>query len=590
MCSAAEALFTFTAASAELRLPVMEARPVGGGRIRAAAAIAVDPAAEADPRALQAEFSGRGLDPALAQGYAPALRNAGHLRDTVGRVSLRGSAVGSHAAPVIRAAVDAPHCGSQAVLVLERERAAGSLRAPALLASGTVLTEFPPFEEQKLALTQADATAMAQPRVTGAGPAASPPWHDRSLCMMDMHGEMWRGTQAVRECGSGTAYCYRRACRRFWPAELSWAPRCDVGDSWMDGRVDDSVLHGGRAALRTVQVGICVGDSAGVSVCTRAGARGLVDVRGMDLQPFMQALEDPPAAPALAPPAAGGDAGGVTAAAMPARLRGQLKLWMNERAAEEAGDGSEPAREGGGGEGASYEGSMELQGLRVNQMQLAHGLKGDFALADGRFQLDADGFWAYEKLRMDLNFAGLAMLERLASLEGLLGEAGLAASGGRVVDGPADQMLLDRQRQRAGGSSVELQHGNMTVCAAVDSAMEQVCCVLCAVACRVDEAGAVGVFQGVAGVQVEVKADGVPLDKLNIGGVKGTLRNVDVSANLRTREARAALDVRKPHLQVCLRLTVPPRCGGPPRPQRPPGAGHQPPPPASPPWVRMCML
>lgn len=49
---------------------------------------------------------------------------------------------------------------------------------------------------------------------------------------------------------------------------------------------------------------------------------------------------------------------------------------------------------------------------------------------------------------------------------------------------------------------------------------------------------------------MEVKADGLPLEKLNIGGVKGTLRNVDIAANLRTRAASASLDVIKPHLQV----------------------------------------
>lgn len=53
-------------------------------------------------------------------------------------------------------------------------------------------------------------------------------------------------------------------------------------------------------------------------------------------------------------------------------------------------------------------------------------------------------------------------------------------------------------------------------------------------------------------VQVEVKADGLPLEKLSIGGVKGTLRNVDMSANLRTRAASATLDLIKPHLQVSI--------------------------------------
>lgn len=198
-----------------------------------------------------------------------------------------------------------------------------------------------------------------------------------------------------------------------------------------------------------------------------AGARGLLDVRGLDLQPLMQALEDPAAAAA---PAAD-DGSSARSPPLPARLRGQLKLWLNERSpdAAVAGEAVRPP------DAAAYDGSMELQGLRVNQMQLAHGLKGDFSFDDGRFQLDADGFWAYEKLRVDLNLPGLSMLERLASLEGLLGEDGAEASGGRVADGPANEFLLDRGRQRAGGSSVELQHGNMRVSASVDSAMEQVC-------------------------------------------------------------------------------------------------------------------
>lgn len=211
-----------------------------------------------------------------------------------------------------------------------------------------------------------------------------------------------------------------------------------------------------------------------------AGARGLLDVRGLDLQPLMQALEDPAAPPgaadaATAPAAGPPDPATGLPAPMPARLRGQLKLWMNERGSDGAADSSGVGDgSAAGGRGVSYDGSMELQGLRVNQMQLAHGLKGDFSVDDGRFQLDADGFWAYEKLRVDLNFAGLGMLERLASLEGLLGEGGLEGSGGRVAEGPANEMLLGPRRARAGGSLLELQHGNMKVSASVDGAMEQV--------------------------------------------------------------------------------------------------------------------
>jgi hypothetical protein len=61
-------------------------------------------------------------------------------------------------------------CGSQAIVVLGRDQAFGSVRAPILLASATVLTEFPPFEVQKRAMTQAQASALAKPRITGAPP------------------------------------------------------------------------------------------------------------------------------------------------------------------------------------------------------------------------------------------------------------------------------------------------------------------------------------------------------------------------------------------------------------------------------------
>ena len=58
-------------------------------------------------------------------------------------------------------------CGSQAIVVLRREQAFASVRAPKLLGSATLLTEFPPFDVQKRAVTQAQASALATPLVTG---------------------------------------------------------------------------------------------------------------------------------------------------------------------------------------------------------------------------------------------------------------------------------------------------------------------------------------------------------------------------------------------------------------------------------------
>lgn len=57
---------------------------------------------------MQAEFSGVGLDPAAAAAYIPTLKNREAIRSSIGPVSLRGNAKGSHVSPCIRASVEAP--------------------------------------------------------------------------------------------------------------------------------------------------------------------------------------------------------------------------------------------------------------------------------------------------------------------------------------------------------------------------------------------------------------------------------------------------------------------------------------------------
>ena len=53
------------------------------------------------------------------------------------------------------------------MLELTRDHATLKLKAPALDAAATVRTQLPPYELQKTAKTQAEATAMREPRILG---------------------------------------------------------------------------------------------------------------------------------------------------------------------------------------------------------------------------------------------------------------------------------------------------------------------------------------------------------------------------------------------------------------------------------------
>ena len=63
---------------------------------------------------MQAEFSGVGLDPAALAAYLPPVRNPAAVRASIGPVSLRGNAKGSHESSCIRASVEAPRCACRA--------------------------------------------------------------------------------------------------------------------------------------------------------------------------------------------------------------------------------------------------------------------------------------------------------------------------------------------------------------------------------------------------------------------------------------------------------------------------------------------
>lgn len=283
-----------------------------------------------------------------------------------------------------------------------------------------------------------------------------------------------------------------------------------------------------------------------------AGARGVIDVRGADLQRLKEALDDPSDVPTSSSAATEDPAAPDT----PLRVRGCLKLRVNEtplpatppdvdiQAAKAAlsratsaqglepvspavgaGAGDAPVVATGGAQefdatqfaarqsAGAYDGTFELQGVRFNQLQLAHALKGDFRLSDGRLQLDGDGFWAYEKLRANIDFTSLENLGELADMEKLL-EASKAAGDGttdskvpeasagfekrqfgkllgagdseKLKSYPLGTAALKESAGRAhmhaippeqgleGGSTVELRHGNMVLRADVDARGEEV--------------------------------------------------------------------------------------------------------------------
>lgn len=223
------------------------------------------------------------------------------------------------------------------------------------------------------------------------------------------------------------------------------------------------------------------------------GARGVIDVRGADLQQLKQAFEDPPDTPT--PTATPPDRPSTTPTDAPLRVRGQLKLRMHEAPPQSDSASDSTTTKAGGKIGpvataspimsspaeahlmgahsaesdavatgalfdavrfaerqraGAYNGTFELQGVRVNQLQLAHALKGDFGLGDGRLQLDGDGFWAYEKLRADVNFAALERLSELADVQNLL-EASVV-TGGSVNSGHSNAVLAPTTQSKVKAS------------------------------------------------------------------------------------------------------------------------------------------
>ena len=167
VCRSGFVVFTFNTASGQFIIPTAEVNPVHGGQLRVSGYMDLSASAEHNPSAIQMDFSGSGFDIASANAYLGDIKDAEFLRESTGRLRVRGNMTGAHSAPVNRFNIESQDRPGQCLVLLTRDRAAMRLRAPALDVSASALTEFPDYETQKEVLTQEDAVAMRAPRYLG---------------------------------------------------------------------------------------------------------------------------------------------------------------------------------------------------------------------------------------------------------------------------------------------------------------------------------------------------------------------------------------------------------------------------------------
>ena len=160
-------MFTLNTGSGQLVVPASEIHPTHGGTVRTSGLMNLHPAAEHDPAAVQLDFSGAALDVRSLAPYIGGAGSAEYVAAEAGKVQLVGHMTGAHSAPVVRFKAETQGGEGQCLVLMTRDRAAARVRLPALEASATVLTEFPPYEEQKAVMTQEEAIAMREPEYTG---------------------------------------------------------------------------------------------------------------------------------------------------------------------------------------------------------------------------------------------------------------------------------------------------------------------------------------------------------------------------------------------------------------------------------------
>lgn len=384
--SAASLVFSLDTASQDMTLHAVHAEPVGGGVLQGTGTVGVSPQAETDPNALAVTVQAYGL-PAedLARRYLPegAQLPPGIL---VGAASANATLKGAHLSPVIDVAFAAPEGGANGTARFTRTSTAVTLRSPYVDAVATVHVDPPSYEAIKAANTQAEATALAAPNVTG----------------------------------------------------------CDA-DVTMKG-LDVVPLVSDDASLR--QLAQQSGEPLRLKVNGRARVAGAVS----------------------------------------------------------SGKASPDASSAGGASPWKFAGTMDLEDLRLNQLKLYRGLKGNLELSENNVSVHARGLRADEVLDVDLS---------LPLLPGDVSAAALPSSGD--AEG-SPEAHTEAAAAAPGGSAVSVRCGQLVAAATVDA----------------------------QGSQVDFRVANVHLDELELASLRGELQEVSCTLNFAAQTGRGRLSLTTP--------------------------------------------
>lgn len=94
-------IFSMDTATSTLAVQTLQGSPVGGGVVKGNGRMLLDPAMEGDPRAVQLEALGEGLNPLTAAPYMPALQESILAPGVLGPVSLQARMQGARAASLV---------------------------------------------------------------------------------------------------------------------------------------------------------------------------------------------------------------------------------------------------------------------------------------------------------------------------------------------------------------------------------------------------------------------------------------------------------------------------------------------------------
>ncbi|CAL8466123.1 g5659 [Coccomyxa elongata] len=164
----ASAVWTLDTSTDIFLLHSIQAEPLGGGQVLGSGRMWVSPEGEMDPRAVRVQLEGQNLPTeALLNRYMPKatpLPAATELGDS----SVQGTMAGSFLAPDLHMRWEAPAVAASGTADFSRDANRFTCRAPSLDVSGALFLRPPPFYAVKAVLTQAEATALAQPQLEGA--------------------------------------------------------------------------------------------------------------------------------------------------------------------------------------------------------------------------------------------------------------------------------------------------------------------------------------------------------------------------------------------------------------------------------------